>query len=175
MGTVLTIKMAHPLGDSHTLVYFASDWARISKAMFTNSPLPLLSPIFEPSRLDKQAAGDIDRPGPDDVLIEKAISLPFHHYDWWAPSEGCPWPVGVPKFFESQPLKPAGKPMLWSEWDVRAPVSHYIIHLSADQIQRAWEFASAGGTNPVSRHDAVVAHIWSCINRARSVDSQDRR
>jgi hypothetical protein len=76
--------MAHPL--AHTLAYFASDWARVTKAMAIGSSLPSLSPIFEPSRLNLQAAGDIDKSKPDDALIKKAMSLPFHRYDWWAPA-----------------------------------------------------------------------------------------
>lgn len=171
-GTVLAIKMAHPLGDAHTLAYFASDWARVSKAIATESSLPSLFPLFQPSLLDLQAAGDIDKPEPDDALIKKAMSLPFHRYDWWAQAEGCPWPIEAPEPFNSRPLKPAGKPMPWREWDVDAPVSRYVFHLSADQIQRVWEVASAQGKNRISRHDAVVAHIWLCINRARNMVSK---
>ncbi|KAJ5587558.1 transferase family protein [Penicillium hispanicum] len=170
-ATMLGIKMAHPLGDAHTLLYFAGDWARISNAMATSSSLPSLEPLFQPSLLDKQAAGDIDKPEPDENIIKKATALPFHRYDWWAKLEDCPWPITPPEPFRSQPIKPAGKAMPWREWDVTAPVSHYVVHLSADQIQRVWEAASGPGTQRISRHDAVVVHIWSCINRARNIAS----
>ncbi|KAJ9259628.1 hypothetical protein DTO212C5_8582 [Paecilomyces variotii] len=169
-GTVVAIKMAHPLGDAHTLAYFANDWARVSKALATNSPVPTLSPLLDPARLDRLAAGDLDKPELDPEISKTAMDLPFHRYDWWAPADGCPWPIEPPEPFKSQHLKPAGKPMPWSEWDVGAPVSHYVIHFSPAQVQTVWEAASSQGTTQISRHDALVAHIWSCINRARNMD-----
>ncbi|KAJ5625314.1 transferase family protein [Penicillium lagena] len=169
-GTVVAIKMVHALGDAHSMAYFAKDWALVSQAMSKDSPLPSLSPVFQPSLLDKQAAGDIDKADPDDTLLRKAMALPFHRYDWWTPSECCPWPIEVPEPFKSQPLKPAGNPMPWWQWDVDAPVSHYEIHLSADQIQQIWESASADGLCRISHHDAVVAHIWSSVTRARNLE-----
>lgn len=172
-GTVLAVKMAHPLGDAHTLAHFVNDWSRIAKANITKAPRPSLSPIFQPALLDRQAAGNIDQPIADEQLIRRASTLPFHRYDWWAQSEGCPWPVTPPEPFRSRiPLKPAGIPMPWHEWDVTAPVSHYVFHFSAEQIQRLWDSASNGCIVPfVSRHDAVVAHVWSCINRARGINN----
>ncbi|KAJ5820637.1 transferase family protein [Penicillium riverlandense] len=169
-GTVAAIKMVHAFGDAHSMAYFAKDWALVSQAMSKNSLLPSLSPVFQPSLLDKQAAGNIDKPDADDTLLRKAIGLPFHRYDWWTPSECCPWPTEVPEPFKSQPLKPAGNPMPWGQWDVDAPVSHYKIHLSADQIQQIWETASVNGLHRISHHDAVVAHLWSCVNRARNLE-----
>lgn len=168
-GTVLAIKIAHSLADAHTLVYFGNDWARVSNAMATGSSLSSLSPNFEPSRLNLQAAGEIDKPEGDDALIKKGMSLPFHRYDWWAPAEGCP--VEAPEPFKSRPFKPTGKPMPWREWNVAAPVSRYMIYLSVDQIQRVWEVASTSGVNRISRHNAFVAHICLCINQARYIRS----
>ncbi|PPR05130.1 hypothetical protein CVT26_012216 [Gymnopilus dilepis] len=172
-SAVIAIKMAHPLGDAHTLARFTSDWARISKAILEGTPLPALSPVLDPAILDQKAAGDIEQPIPDPEIIKKAESLPLHRYDWWAPSPGCPWPKEIPAPFRSEPFTPAGKPLPWSEWDVTAPVSYHIIHLTGEQCQRIWETATSQSSGTVSRHDAIVAHIWSCINRARGLNDDD--
>ncbi|MCJ1375678.1 hypothetical protein MMC20_006915 [Loxospora ochrophaea] len=83
-GTTIAIKLAHPLADAHTLAFFAHDWASTSHAMFANSPLPILSPIFDPQLLENAAAGNIDATTPDPWLVQQARTLPCLRYDWWA-------------------------------------------------------------------------------------------
>jgi hypothetical protein len=73
-------------------------------------------------------------------------------------------------------VSPTGKPMPWAEWDSNAPVSDYTIHLNTMQVDFLFSEATKGtdGNGPrISRHDAVLAHIWSCIVRARQLGKDD--
>ncbi|KXJ93345.1 hypothetical protein Micbo1qcDRAFT_161347, partial [Microdochium bolleyi] len=76
--------------------------------------------------------------------------------------------------------------MPWKDWDTTAPVSNYTIHLTRDQVDILWTrantlgTASESGVEPetspaarISRHDAILAHIWSCITRARRFAADD--
>jgi hypothetical protein len=166
-GLVLAAKIAHPLADITALTRFVRDWADISRAMLADAPLPLLNPLFEPSRLDACAAGNINANDPDPATMKDALALPLHRYDWWA-SPGNPPSVLPPN------LPAAGKPMPWSEWDTKAPVGQYTIHFTRSQINALWH-AATNQTTPssvpksqrISKHDALLAHIWSCVARAR--------
>lgn len=177
-GFVLAAAIAHPLADAFSLVQLIKDWGRVSQALLLEDDSPVLTPVFEPEKVDTLAAGDINSAYPDPEVIRQAETLPLDRYDWWAPSPGCPWPGRVPDVFNNQDLSPAGKPMPWDEWDVNSPVSHYVIHLSFEQVESIWRRATGdpesihGATNinyPISRHDAVLAHIWSCIAHARGL------
>jgi hypothetical protein len=178
-GFILTVKSAHPLADVQSLVYFVKDWARVSRSVLSNEPLPILQPFFEPELLDSLAAGDIDNDTPDMAVIRQTESMPLHRYDWWAPSPDSPWPVKVPEALASKEIVPAGKPMPWSEWNVAEPVSHYVVHLNPHQVKmiskEAIDGSSQGtGAGRISQHDAVLAHIWSCINRARNLEQNSQ-
>lgn len=61
--------------------------------------------------------------------------------------------------------------MPWDEWDVEARVSHHVVHLSREQEESIWKQATTGLTTneTISHHDAILAHIWSCIVRARNL------
>jgi len=174
-GMAVAVKIAHPLADAHALVYFARDWARASCAILADKPMPSMSPVFNPHLLDRSAAGDIDALQPDPALIEMARALPCHRFDWWASVDGCPFPTQATKI--PPELNPAsigspGTRMPWSDWDLAAPVSHYLLHFSSSEVKHVWEMASLSSA-PVSRHDALVSHIWACINRARGLEHDE--
>lgn len=171
-GFALAVKSTHPMADISALVTFVKDWARLSSAVLLEQPEPVLSPTFEPLQVDSFALGDINSDGPDEAIIKRAKSLPLHRYDWWDPEvqKYCPWPVTVPAVFQNESLLPAGKPMPWAEWDLKAPVSNYTIHLSRDQVEYLWKVAKEGSSERISYHDAVLAHVWSCITRARGLE-----
>ncbi|EFR05475.1 transferase [Nannizzia gypsea CBS 118893] len=177
-GFVLTVKCAHPLADIQSLVYFVKDWASVSRSVLSNTPCPALKPQFEPGLLDSLAAGDIDAIEADTAIIQKTKSMPLHRYDWWAPSPGAPWPVKVPDGLACKTISPAGKPMPWSEWNVAEPVSHYVVHFNRRQVEAVSRAATATGLSQgtgavqtrTSQHDAILAHVWSCINRARKLE-----
>jgi hypothetical protein len=171
-GFVLAAKTAHPFADITGLIRFVTDWASVSSAVFKGLTAPALTPVFEPARLDNLAAGDINAEEPDPAIISRTQRLPLHRYDWWAAPGKPPTP-----FLEAAKLvSPAGKPMPWAEWDFNAPVSDYTIHLNKKQVDFLFNEATKGtdGNGPrMSRHDAVLAHIWSCIVRARQLGKDD--
>lgn len=172
-GFVLAVKGAHPLADITSLVHFMKDWGRVSQSILLGNevPTPVLAPVFEPGKLDALAAGNIDAVSPDPDIMEQVQTLPLHRYDWWVSSPGCPWPVRVPDVYHDQGLPPMGKSMPWDEWNVEARVSHHVVHLNHKQVESIWKKATAGLTSngTTSRHDAILAHIWSCIARARNL------
>lgn len=171
-GFVLAVKTAHPLADIAGLVRFVKDWASVSSAVINGLTAPVLTPVFEPARLDNLAAGDINAEEPDPAIIKRTECLPLHRYDWWAEPGKPPAP-----FLDAAKLvPPAGKPMPWAEWDLEAPISDYTIHLNTTQIEFLLEEATKGtdGDSPrISKHDAVLAHVWSCIVRARRLGKDD--
>lgn len=171
----LSAKLGHPLGDISSLVSFTKDCATISRWILSGSipPAPLLEPVFEPDQLDSIAAADINADTPDPKILKQAATLPLHRYDWWISTVGCPWEAVIPEAYRSQEIHPIGTSMPWSEWDSKSPVSHYVIHLTCEQVETIWRSAIEGGPIEsgalrISRHDTVLAHIWSCIARARN-------
>jgi hypothetical protein len=185
-GFVLAAKSAHPMADIAALVHLIKDWGSVSRAMLLSEPVPQLNPVFDPAQLDDCAQGDINDDDYDEELVLAAMGLPMSRFDWWAEGsvEGCPWPASVPEVFRSQELEPARNsvPMPWKKWDISAPVSSYIIHLTRAQVDYLFEAAIRDPTGEgsrvkvtdgkVSKHDAVLAHIWSCVIRARQLNGR---
>ncbi|KAF2128513.1 transferase family protein [Dothidotthia symphoricarpi CBS 119687] len=166
-GHVLAVKIAHPCADIAALTRFVRDWASVSRAILTEAPLPVLSPVFKPLRLDASAAGNINADDADPAIMKDALSLPLHRYDWWAP------PATPPSPFPPD-LSLAGKPLPWAEWDTNAPVDQCTVHFSRKQIDHLWQSAiqesSLTSSNlKISKHDALLAHVWSCVVRARGL------
>lgn len=175
-GYALAAKVGHPVADIQSLVSFVKDWASASRWMLSGSqgPPPEFEPIFEPDQLDDLASGDINASRSDPIILKQIARLPLHRYDWWASTEGCPWEATVPEVYRNQDLVPAGKVMPWSEWDSASPVSHYVVRFTREQVELVWKDAIRGsphetGAIRISRHDAVLAHTWSCIARARNL------
>lgn len=180
-GFALSAKVGHPLGDISSLIHFIKDVATISRWILSGSipPAPLLEPVFEPDQLDSMAAADINADIPDPRILKQVATLPLHRYDWWTSTVGCPWEVVIPEAYRSQEIHPVGTSMPWSECDFKSPVSHYVIHLNYEQVETIWKSAIEGsphesGALRISRHDAVLAHIWSCIARARNQHEDSR-
>lgn len=172
-GFVLAVKTAHPLADAHSLARFVKDWARVSQALCQRSSIPPLTPLFNPGLLDSRATGDINADHADPDIIKRISTLPCERYDFWTDSPGCPWPVTIPESFRAAAQVPAGKPIPWSELDSKSS-AHYLVRLSREQVESLWQEANQDADRGrLSRHDAVLAHIWSCINRARQL--QDDR
>lgn len=173
-GFALAIKILHPLADIQALINFVQDWTRISRWILSGSPLPQpqLTPKFDPAGVDSMAAGDINREQPDPAILNQSLNLPMHRYDWWATPALCPWPQEIPEPFRDQEHTPVGQAMPWSEWDFDAPVSHYLVHLNRRQVDMICKATierngNDNSGNRISRHDAILSHIWSCITRAR--------
>ncbi|KAG9198177.1 hypothetical protein G6514_010393 [Epicoccum nigrum] len=171
-GFVLAAKTAHPFADITGLIRFVKDWAMLSSAVIKGLNASVLNPVFEPARLDNLAAGDINADEPDPAIIRRTESLPLHRYDWWA----APGKPPAPFLDAVEPVSPAGKPMPWAEWNVKAPVSSYTIHFNKAQVDILSDEATKGidgDGSRISKHDAILAHIWSCIVRARQLGKDD--
>lgn len=175
-GFAVAAKMAHPLGDAHALVLFMRRWASICRDELTKQDLTkdLAYPIFEPSQLDSRAAGDIDAHYGNPELVSKARSLPLHRHDWWDTTAGHPATLSQstinskPKdaaLLQKAMTSPAYPPP-WESWNISNPVTTSIIHFTGDELERLKKSAT-GTTARVSRLDALLAHVWAGINRAR--------
>ncbi|KIM81290.1 hypothetical protein PILCRDRAFT_89248 [Piloderma croceum F 1598] len=75
-GVAIAVKMAHLLADAQAMVHFVNNWARVNRAILAQAPIPPLSPVFDPSLMDRAAAGDIDAVKPDPEIIKAARTLP---------------------------------------------------------------------------------------------------
>lgn len=175
-GFAVAAKMAHPLSDAHALVLFMRRWASICRDGLTKQDLTkdLAYPIFEPSLLDSRAAGNIDSQDGNPELVSKARSLPMHRHDWWDTTAGHPATLGQstinskPKdaaLLQKAMMSPAYPPP-WESWIISNPVTTSIIHFTGDELERLKKSAT-GTTAKVSRLDALLAHVWAGINRAR--------
>ena len=184
-GLGIRVKIVHALADATAMLQFVKDWAAVHRALLHGSPLPSLSPVFDPTLVDRAAAGDITGSAVDPELLRISRSLPMCRYDWWASAEGCPEPMlpatRVPAELAGTDLGPPGDPAPWSEWDIYAPVSHYLLYFTPEEIQRIWEIASTpkaesppSGTPHavrISRLDALLAFIWRLVVRARGLEN----
>ncbi|KAH8820850.1 transferase family-domain-containing protein [Xylogone sp. PMI_703] len=171
-GTAVAIELAHALADAQALCQFAKDWSLTSRFLLQNpSSLtgPRLSPVFNPQLLDTCAAGDIDAQDPDSKLQEQARRLPVHRYDWFKTVPNQPFPAPIPEDFDASnsALSPSD-PIPWNDWDVNAPVSHRVFHFSKDELNAMYEHAGGWGSR-ISKHDALLAHVWGRILHARQL------
>ncbi|KAL3482281.1 hypothetical protein BJX99DRAFT_85287 [Aspergillus californicus] len=179
-GISLGVMIAHPLADAQAMAVFMHRWSYEHSLLFANAqatnslPPPGFSPserpLFNPQLLDTRAAGDIDAASPDERILEKARSLPSSRYDWFHPAADGDPDRSLPPGLTRSMVKSPGTPLPMADWDTKAPVSHRKLHFSAAQIQKFWEAAGPS----VSRHDAILAHVWSAVNRARGLSTDDR-
>lgn len=179
-GYAVGIKMCHALADASSLVTFMHDWAKVNRAMAVGDALPLLDPVFDPAMLDAHASGDIDASKPDSTIIVRARKLPLHRYDWFL--SGGP---ACPPFFSAHTQPPPeldisndaphvrGVAIPWHEWDLSVPVRHNILHFSAPEIRKIHDAASGNGEQRLSKLDALLAHVWTCLLRARQLKEEE--
>ncbi|RDB23689.1 Hydroxycinnamoyltransferase 2 [Hypsizygus marmoreus] len=173
-GVAIAVKFTHPVADAHTMLQFTLDWASVNKAMLGGTAMPVLAPVFDPQLVDRAAAGDIDAAQPDPALLKTASELPLHRYDCWASSPGCPAAMApitvIPSELKPQDIGTLGSPLPWNEWDSSAPVSHCLVRFDPHELHAMWEEASSA--SHVSHLDALLAHIWSLIIRARGFEGE---
>ncbi|KAF7172183.1 hypothetical protein CNMCM5623_004423 [Aspergillus felis] len=175
----IAIRMAHVLADAQTLMAFVHQWAAASRAAFGSEyrDASMGAPVFNPALLDAHAAGDIDGPAPDPKLIATARELPLHRFDWWKTDD-----PGYPKFMVPYTLNSTPSPELldgieltpstsapWTTWDLSRPIRYTQIHFSEEQLADIKRKALAAGRGDISRLDALLAHLWISINRARNL------
>ncbi|RBQ99102.1 hypothetical protein VDGD_07232 [Verticillium dahliae] len=170
----VAVKLAHPLADAHTLLQFMHHWSAAHAAR-----PPPTTPSFAPRRLDAHAGGSPTRKR-DDALTAQARALPLHRFDWWATTAPGYPPFLAPTTANSKPTaahRPAApteeeppRPDLqippWPTWDPQRPVAHAVLHV-ADAALSALRVAGA------SRLDALLAHLWARMVRARRLGDGD--
>jgi hypothetical protein len=161
-GVAVAIKVAHSLADAQSLVQFVDGWAKINCATLAHTPIPPVSPIFDPLVLDQAAAGDIDAANPDPELIKAAHALPIRFFDPPRPADRCP-PSITPLIQIPLSLK-----------DLGAPVDHYLIYFSPKEVQRIWEEASSSNTMVVTHFDALASFVWSLMMRNRELEHDNQ-
>lgn len=158
----MAIKLVHPLADIIALTNSVKYWAETSQSMLNRlqgDTTPVVSPQFDPATLDDFATGDINCQSPDPAVLQHITGLPLHRYDWWQSATDCPWPVAIPKpFGDNEPIV-AGTRMPFSEWDIGAPFSHYVIHFTKSQVQMLSGAANGESVQKLSQHDALLAHV----------------
>lgn len=184
-GWAVGVMISHCLSDAVCLLRFVHSWAERSRALVAGGEHAapgggLPKPLFEPGLLD-QHAGLTGKPEPDADKVALARSLPMHRYDWWASdAPGYPsWATTSSHATKPQDreemrkLSPSTLPP-WPTWDMSAPVEHVQIRFSADEVARIKQAAQAALPDdhqqqhpPISRLDALLAHMWILINRAR--------
>ncbi|CZT10095.1 uncharacterized protein RAG0_14669 [Rhynchosporium agropyri] len=186
------VAITHCLADAISLSRFANEWAATNRCLISGSPLPQVTPVFEPERLDACAAGNINTV-PDGEIQRKARELPMHRYDWYTPVEGQPWSNPKPEIFDSligklrsrndgdakaeKDILSPSVPIPWHQWDVKAPVSYRLLHFSKEEILAIYRQAVADSSSTldktkkkkISKHDALIAHLWSLIIRSRNL------
>lgn len=130
-----------------------------------------------------------------DAKLQLARSLPMHRYDWWkTDAPGYPsWATASSEATKPSPaqlrdnigpLSPSTAPP-WTTWDPSAPVDHAQIRFSHQEVRRMQEEAaqaellllllprrdsSSPPRRTISRLDALIAHLWILIQRARQAE-----
>lgn len=171
-STSIGIGLAHGLADAQSMCTFAKDWASMNKAICSKTALPSLRPVFDPQLLDAAAAGDIDAEEADARLVEEARNLPQHRFDWYKEVPGQPWPVTTPGDLDKSVVLSPSDPIPWGDWDTDAVEAGRTLHFTSTQIQQIYDQAKSDSISKISKHDALLAHMWLRINHARELPSQ---
>lgn len=195
-GFAVGVTTTHCLADAACLLQFVHSWAERSRLLLggpqddppsRGRAASRPGPVFDPGLLDRHA-GLAGGTGLDAAKVEHARSLPMHRFDWWA--KDAP---GYPGWAEAStiPTKPGDEELRslrlspstfppWPTWNQSAPVDHVQIRFGADEVARMKQAAQAGTGSPsggdarlVSRLDAVLAHMWVLIARARQLQDTD--
>lgn len=179
-GIAIGIAIPHPIADALTVTNFMRDWSNINAAMVKGPPTPEPTPCFQPSLLDAKATGDIDMQSSDSTVISRARDLPMLRYDRWVDNKGTTNIDKLPaELQQNQHLLPPHDVVIpWESWNLAAPVSYRVLHFSPPEMEGMYRAALSGnyppGSNdepaeskPPTRHDALLAHLWQCINVAR--------
>lgn len=159
-AVAIGFSLPHCLADAETFRLVIASWSRAY-----NDEQDIKAPIFAPRDIDKWAVS-LDKPDLEAMKIVN--SLPIPDYDFW----GGVIPEKM-KFLTSGPdeliaKEPLGTPVryVFSEACYKFKFSREQLHSIYDQINRE-------ATIKVSHQIALVAHMWTAINRARNFGESD--
>ncbi|KAI0425134.1 transferase [Xylaria sp. FL1042] len=189
-GFAVSIKITHCLSDATCLLHFMHTWAERSRRLFradhaetAMGNLAMSRALFDPAKLDAHANLDPQATEPDAERMARARSLPMHQFDWWATdAPGYPsWATTSSNATKPSPeelsrtkLSPSTEPP-WPTWDLSAPVDNMQIRFSRAEVDRMKIAAMRSLPDDllgqmVSRQDALLAHMWILVNRARQLE-----
>ncbi|KAI0204939.1 transferase [Astrocystis sublimbata] len=186
-GFAVSLKLTHCLSDATCLMEFIKCWADRSRRVTNTTTLGASArpkALFDPALLDAHANLDPKASVPDAERVRRARSLPMHRFDWWATgAPGYPsWATASsdatkppPEELSQTELSPSMDPP-WPTWDLGAAVEHMQIRFSKSEVEKIKNAAMS--TLPsdfqgerVSRQDALLAHLWILVNRARQLEN----
>ena len=174
-GVAIFVAIVHSLADAAALLTFMKDWSVTNLSLSSSKPTPKLHPLLDPSLIDAAAAGNIDAKSPDPAILDAASKLPVHRYDLWASTGPAtpPWAYPLPKIppelaTQSHDIK-LGKPVPYHTWDPMVPCSHTTFFFSAAETHAIYLHASANTPTRISHQDALLAHLWAALIRARGL------
>ncbi|KAI1152395.1 transferase [Nemania diffusa] len=194
-GFAVSLKMTHCLSDAICLLQFIHSWARRSRLLFSAGyeckgmeKITRPRALFDPGLLDMHANLNPQAIEPDPERIHRARSLPMHRFDWWANNApGYPsWATASsnatkpsPEDLSQNELSPSTDPP-WTTWDLGAVVEHMQIRFSLAEVGKMKVAAMSSLPSDlqgqmISRQDALLAHLWILVNRARQVDNLDEQ
>ena len=172
-GTAVAVGVVHSLADAAALLTFAKDWAGANRALPSSNPVPEFRRPFNPSLIDAAAAGNVAATSPDPSILAAAATLPVHRFDHWA-SAGPSTPTWalplteIPPALASRPIE-LGTPIPYHTWDTAAPCSRATFFFSAADTHAIYLRAAAGASTRISHQDALLAHLWAALIRARGL------
>ena len=178
-GFGIGARLTHALSDAASLMAFMRQWADVNRALLDGSPLPATSLIYAAELLDRCAAGDLDAAEADPKLLETARAVCEHRFDWWASSAHCPpfmlANTKIPPEIDPASVGALGSAVPWLDWEWQKPCVHWLLDFSAAETEAMWKDAraSAGGV-PISHEDALVAHLWCELSRARGLHHRSK-
>ena len=175
VAVAVAVSIVHSLADAAALLTFTKDWAATNRALSSSKPVPDLQPLFNPSLIDAAAAGDIDAQHPDPSILHVAAQLPVHRFDYWASAGPStpPWSLPlteIPRELASHRQDiDLGNPVPYHTWDTTAPVSHARFFFSPAETHAIYLRAAEDSETRISHQDALLAHLWAALIRARGL------
>lgn len=162
-GSAVSLSVSHMLADASAIGVMLTDWAAIHRSL-ASGQLEVPSRPFHYLEVDGQAAGDLNTDAEDPALTEIESKQAMFRYDAWA--SGTPVPEHLRELDERQG-KPRGDVLPPNCFVFAEKMAYHAVHFSAADIERIHERVSAQAGEFVSVHDALAAHLWRVMTRAR--------
>ena len=159
-GIGLGVVFTHYLADAISTQLFLDVWS----SAYNDEPIEPI--VFAPRDIDNLAFS-LDQKDPD--VLAQAAKIPRRVYDWWASKDFAPKEFlgaceGPQELIDKEPY---GIPIEFGDVDVQ----DYIFHFSKQEIEGMYKDVANAGVR-VSHMNALVAHMWTCIRRARDLDEE---
>ncbi|GMK59781.1 hypothetical protein CspeluHIS016_0803870 [Cutaneotrichosporon spelunceum] len=174
-GAALVVGTSHVLADAGALGTFLQDWAEVHA--LSSGAEDFVAELVKKRRLDwaaldGHAAGDLNASAPDPMLESVESELDVLRYDAWVAPPSTPlaaMAVPDPAIAELDAARGfrRGAPPPW-ELLGSETARTYILNWSAGEVERITARARLH-TPAASANDALAAHLWRLITRARGI------